>query len=102
MLQRKRVVVIRRQSAVEVFKEGPEEETHTFNPRGICGGQSGTGTCSCLLRFFLPVIVHQRSTFNRLSSEAGTVGLLAALVAIDSTPPQMKHEICPHKLQLFQ
>jgi hypothetical protein len=37
--------------------------------------------------------MHQRSTFNRLSSETGTIGLLAALVAINSTPPQIKHEI---------
>jgi len=35
--------------------------------------------------------MHQRSTFNRLSSEAGTIGLLAATVAIDSTPLQIKH-----------
>jgi hypothetical protein len=36
--------------------------------------------------FFLPVIMHQRSTFNSLSSEAGTIGLLAALVAIGLKP----------------
>jgi hypothetical protein len=36
------------------------------------------------------------------SSEAGTIKLLDALVAIDSTPLQIKHEICPHKLLLFR